>query len=73
VKFISNEIKNYNWRIRKDKLEKLARSGTADSIAALIQALQDVHDELAQMAAESLVNIGLPAVQPLIATLLNGE
>ncbi|WP_276618861.1 HEAT repeat domain-containing protein [Syntrophomonas wolfei] len=73
MKFISNEIKNYNWRIRKDKLEKLARSGTADSIAALIQALQDVHDEVAQMAAESLVNIGLPAVQPLIATLLNGE
>lgn len=73
MKFKNNELKDSNWRTRKDELVKLAQSGTQDSIATLIQALQDVNDEVAQMAAESLINIGLPVVQPLIETLLNGE
>jgi hypothetical protein len=42
-------------------------------IVALIQALQDPNDEVAKLAEESLVNIGTPAVQPLISTLLDGE
>ncbi|HBQ26146.1 MAG TPA: hypothetical protein DD791_07120, partial [Syntrophomonas sp.] len=67
------ELKDSNWCNRRDNVEKLARAGTPDSIVALIQALHDPNNEVAKLAEESLVNIGTPAVQPLIATLLDGE
>ena len=73
MKYESDELQETNWQIRKDNLEKLARDDTPDSIEALIQALRDVNDEVVQTAVKSLVNIGLPAVQPLITTLLNGD
>lgn len=73
MRFKGDELKDSNWRNRRDTVEKLARVGTPDAIAALIQALRDVNDEVARTAAESLVNIGLPAVRPLIAAWLDGE
>lgn len=73
MKLKDEELKDSNWCNRRDNVEKLARAGTPDSIVVLIQALQDPNDEVTKLAEESLVNIGTPAVQPLISTLLDGE
>ncbi len=39
MRFKGDELKDSNWRNRRDTVEKLARVGTPDAIAALIQAL----------------------------------
>ena len=62
-------LKDKDWRVRRDAVQALGKSGNVRAVEPLVAALRDKSWDVRVVAANALLSIGKPAVKSLIAAL----
>ena len=73
VSQIIRGLRSQDVRVRVNAAVELGRIRSSDAVGLLIATLKDTNSYVRDRAAESLGNIGAPAVEPLIATLKESD
>jgi HEAT repeat protein len=68
---LTHALGDESWRVRRVAVEGLARSGSAEAVAALIRALRDEHHDLGVLnsALQVLMMSGVDTLTPLVELL----
>jgi DNA-binding response OmpR family regulator/nitrogen-specific signal transduction histidine kinase len=66
---VNHALKNEDWHIRYKAIKRLRNSKDKQAIELLIDSLKDEHENIRSIAIDSLIQVGLPAIQLLIDVL----